>query len=1530
MGTSPNNLSRELSVSRSFFRVATTPTTPALCNHARKRHDTTIPTPSITTFNSQGSAQCHRKREDFGYLTAQSNIVLVQETHGAATATHQGEFKATRTNGKYFINNKTSASAGTLIWVGPEMLKTHTVSQQPTSPALQGRAVILLFEPLHGTAGRPFCVVNVYLSAGNAASTRAAELLALLKDTPRAPYHFVAGDFNFVLSAEDTTGTAASPTAKDVTAWLKFAAHFDLREVHQTDHTRFDFPQVGHAPATLRSARLDRIYISNRAAEEALFAARAIRAATPNSMLAIAARWRGGDQVTTDAGDQRLLDTLRRARQLAASDHIPVGLFFLETPTTTPPRTIPRWVCEHALFAPTFNRRWKARAGGDTQTALAALAESTTILHQTAKEVRQALSKTNVQITNHVAESTAAVTILKAFQKRKPDLWTATKVGKRFPALLDKVTLTAANTWDVSGLNGYLEALMAKTYDEAVDAHWEDDFTFLQSRLPAAKGKDFLGFIKAQLPVSRERLLGVWRTEAHLDLETSAHGMAQLAEQYYGALWTAREEEPDQMAIRRYLQQGRSHALCTAPKPTARNLMDTIAGAKHTAAGPDLIPFACYKAITPIMGPILAGVIEEFETGASPPAWFNQGRVILLPKKPGGMVTIDQTRPITIGNVAARLIAKAVQVVLTPHLQANLHESQVGCVPGRSGFTHIEAITEAFYTASEATPPAQCYLLAVDLRKAFDALSETFMHETLRHFGAPAWAQAVVRALHCNVTVILDAGAPPHTPATKVTVTRGIKQGSPLSPMLFTIAMDCILRRLAALGLDVRAFMDDVLLRTSKLGRLIPAMAAIDQFSEYSGLYVNKTKTQLVCTSEATADEDAQWVQERAPWKGLVIAANATYLGILIGRQVTLYDVYEKATAKFTARAHAFSPAIRALPPHKRLAVLHHFLLPVLSYIMMYYPLADWDKEGEGSTATAAAIKNHMSRLFLPFNGTAVPYSSAIADPQDGLAPPRPMVDVWALSLATLAGRLTVDEMRAQAGQRPRPQPTVISMRPSAQKDYGLAQLVAYSLHEKAAGKTPTARAAITAAGFDPTPYALPTAKERRKAAYTLLRRAYQRFLGHDAALRRILGKRLYPNSLPQARATDAQVAANRANCIEIHRSGATAHMKHVYWLFVHNALNTPGRRRGFDHSPATVAQCHFCRGRDTLNTFRHYMGECAVVEAARVKFYTTLRHAEIPWLRPRTQEAKLEAAYLATKASPRLVLSTVAFTYAIWIALTTRWAHEPGGTKEDRSGHIARLAHTHYHRTAPAAWAVPPLSGGGKDDDNRHSESNKARNTRRAIATITPILRQDPRVPRSVLAFTDGSGQTADGEMYAGAGAAVWQPGAQLTATSRGPGRWTEMTRAVGPGTNNIAEMWAVGMIAEHFLRGADRSTIPIIICSDSTLTINILDCDAQPGANIELAHEVRDMIIELRKRRPVRFLWTPGHRGIPGNELADRLADAGARRSIARARPGGPAPPYDRTNDRRTGTYTDARHTTHRQDLGGATGNMPDRAHE
>ena len=132
--------------------------------------------------------------------------------------------------------------------------------------------------------------------------------------------------------------------------------------------------------------------------------------------------------------------------------------------------------------------------------------------------------------------------------------------------------------------------------------------------------------------------------------------------------------------------------------------------------------------------------------------------------------------------------------------------------------------------------------------------------------------------------------------------------------------------------------------------------------------------------------------------------------------------------------------------------------------------------------------------------------------------------------------------------------------------------------------------------------------------------------------------------------------------------------------------------------------------------------------------------------------------------------------------------------------------------------------------------------------------------------AFTDGSAQPNPGPT--GAGAAIYQRGINddtIICTYTAP---------VGHADNNAGEIFAMGMVLEHF--NNSNNYINIHIYTDSGLLCGAINEGWSVGCNTPLLHHIRKL---LRKHNGTcKTHWVPGHSDIEQNEIADKLAGAGA----------------------------------------------------
>ena len=145
--------------------------------------------------------------------------------------------------------------------------------------------------------------------------------------------------------------------------------------------------------------------------------------------------------------------------------------------------------------------------------------------------------------------------------------------------------------------------------------------------------------------------------------------------------------------------------------------------------------------------------------------------------------------------------------------------------------------------------------MLIDFKAAFPSINHDYLFICLKEVGFPTPALRVVRRLyqdgHCEVA---SGGA--HWPG--FPMNSGIRQGCPLSPMLFAVVMDILLRAIPrALNTESHhwAFADDVGVVMSSAREQLPALRnLLTRFGSISGMEVNIKKTVVIPLWPDTAE----------------------------------------------------------------------------------------------------------------------------------------------------------------------------------------------------------------------------------------------------------------------------------------------------------------------------------------------------------------------------------------------------------------------------------------------------------------------------------------------------------------------------------------------------------------------------------------------------------------------------------------------------------------------------------------------------
>jgi len=103
---------------------------------------------------------------------------------------------------------------------------------------------------------------------------------------------------------------------------------------------------------------------------------------------------------------------------------------------------------------------------------------------------------------------------------------------------------------------------------------------------------------------------------------------------------------------------------------------------------------------------------------------------------------------------------------------------------------HLRGLNEEFFGSLH--DQQRLYALFTDNKKAFDSIHHGYIHDTLSRMNFPSWFKNAVRGLLAGAVAHPDLA-----PNFAIPLLRGVKQGCPLSPLLFLLCYDPLLTKLA-------------------------------------------------------------------------------------------------------------------------------------------------------------------------------------------------------------------------------------------------------------------------------------------------------------------------------------------------------------------------------------------------------------------------------------------------------------------------------------------------------------------------------------------------------------------------------------------------------------------------------------------------------------------------------------------------------------------------------------------------------------
>ena len=349
---------------------------------------------------------------------------------------------------------------------------------------------------------------------------------------------------------------------------------------------------------------------------------------------------------------------------------------------------------------------------------------------------------------------------------------------------------------------------------------------------------------------------------------------------------------------------------------------------KGKSPGPDGLPVEFYKGFWEVLGGDMRDVFAAAFSLNSLSQTQRVGNIVLLPKS-GDPLDPRNRRPITLLNVDYKILAKALGNRLADVMPDIVGPLQACAVRGKCIQHNLWLMRDLVEFVKDRDIP--CALVSLDQEKAFDMVNHDFLFRTLESFGLNAVFIRWISLLYMDVTSIVTVNGLTSGP---FSVRRGVRQGCPLSPLLYVLFSETLstsLDRCSGFrpfivpggdGVKCVQYADDITCIVSDLASFKSLSEVLATFQEATGARLNKSKTKGLRLGRWRG----QSLPFDASWSDVMMRVN----GIWFGYGTPDTTTWAEKADLVEARLDTYSRRWLSLPG--KVTVVNRFVVPLLWY----------------------------------------------------------------------------------------------------------------------------------------------------------------------------------------------------------------------------------------------------------------------------------------------------------------------------------------------------------------------------------------------------------------------------------------------------------------------------------------------------------------------------------------------------------------------------------------------------------------------
>uniref|UniRef100_A0A803TUP7 Reverse transcriptase domain-containing protein n=1 Tax=Anolis carolinensis TaxID=28377 RepID=A0A803TUP7_ANOCA len=375
----------------------------------------------------------------------------------------------------------------------------------------------------------------------------------------------------------------------------------------------------------------------------------------------------------------------------------------------------------------------------------------------------------------------------------------------------------------------------------------------------------------------------------------------------------------------------------------------------NKAPGPDGFTAGFYKTMQEEIVVYLKRVMNKVLRNKEFPDTWRDAEIIVMPKEDQDTTNVRNYRPISLLNLDYKIFTCILANRFKEFLLNWVGQDQTGFLPGRKMSDNVRCILDIieYY---EWNHQKELALLSIDAEKAFDNLNWSFFKLLFKEIDIGFQFYNAIDTIYEDQRAKIRING---QHSQNIKIGKGVRQGCPLSPLIFIFALEVLLKNLkkdqrlkgTKIGtheFKVRAFADDIIcIIEDPRSKLHMWLSKIQDYGEVTGFHINKKKSKILTKNISKTNQEI--IQNMT---GISVTKKIKYLGIwLMAKNAHLlennYNVKWKEIKKDLQKWQHLNISLLG-----RIATIKMNILPKILYLFQTLPIirtiktfTDWNKD---------------------------------------------------------------------------------------------------------------------------------------------------------------------------------------------------------------------------------------------------------------------------------------------------------------------------------------------------------------------------------------------------------------------------------------------------------------------------------------------------------------------------------------------------------------------------------------------------------